>query len=139
MSDQQQILETMDQYQAAFGDKSVDSMMALFTETGSLGGIGTGEDEYLFGRDAARKLFERNFSADVDVSFEWGERHVEVIGDSAWVQARAQVSGSEHGISFSAPLRWTIVLAREGGQWRHRHVSVATSSQEEGTAYPDQA
>jgi len=139
MNDEHLILATLETYQLAFAEKSVEKMMALFTEQGALGGIGTGEDEYLFGREAARNLFQRNFSADVDVNFQWGERFVEVLGDSAWVQATAQVSGTENGVAFSAPLRWTIVLAREEGAWKwvHRHVSVATSSQEQGTAYPD--
>ena len=138
MNDEQLILSTLDAYQTAFSEKSVEKMMAVFTEKGALGGIGTGEDEYLFGRDAARQLFDRNFSADVDVNFQWGERFLEVIGECAWVQAKAQVSGSENGVAFSAPLRWTIVLAFEEGNWKwlHRHVSVATPSQEQGTAYP---
>lgn len=132
------IEQTLRDYAAAYAAADLDAMMGLFTTANTLGGIGTGEDEYLFGHEATRALFERNFAGAVDVQISWGKRHIEVLTDAAWIQAKAEVSGVEGGKPFSVPLRWSIVLVKEGGSWKwsHRHVSVAAGGQDEGTAYP---
>jgi ketosteroid isomerase-like protein len=137
-NDIEAIEQTLVDYASAYAASDIEAMMGLFSVFHTLGGIGTGGDEYLFGHEATRALFERNFKGAEGVRIDWGEYHVEVLSDAAWVQAKAEVSGAEDGKKFSVPLRWSIVLVREQGKWKwsHRHVSVAAGSQEEGTAYP---
>ena len=138
MDDKEKILNTLEHYQDAYNAKDLDRLMTLFGGECEPGVIGTGGDEYLFGRDAVRGLFARNFAETDEVDYGWGDRHVDVLADFAWVQARATVSGRVGEKRFNVPLRWTIVLAEQDGRWRwlHRHSSVAASAQKEGVSYP---
>ena len=71
MSEESEVLATLDAYADAYCAKDTDVLMALFDTGDDISVIGTGADELCAGRSEIRDLFERNFAAATAHRFEW--------------------------------------------------------------------
>lgn len=138
MTDQEQVLATLDEYAAAYCAKDLDRLMAIFVEGDGISLIGTGSDELCSGRGAVAAVFERNFRDATATRFEWGWKNVALHGDAATVAISLVIHLNAGGEALTVPVRWTVSLVKAGTEWRwvHRHASVAAGSQEAGSAYP---
>ncbi len=138
MSEQAAILATLEDYADAYCAKDTDRLMAVFDDSDDISLIGTGADELCSGRAEVRTVFERNFAEASATGFEWRWKQVTVRDNSAVVAITLTIHLNVDGDAIEVPIRWTVSLSNETGQWKwlHRHASSAAGTQEEGTAYP---
>lgn len=138
MSNVDQIMATLEEYAAAYCDKDLIRLMAIFVEGENISLIGTGSDELCSGRSAIESVFSRNFRDATATWFEWTWRDVAVHGVAATVAVTLNIHLDSEGQNLIVPIRWTVSMVLVGGRWRwvHRHASAAADSQKDGTAYP---
>jgi len=138
MSDQNSVMDTLEDYATAYCAKDIDALMRVFDDSDNISLIGTGGDELCGGREAVKTVFLRNFKEGTASQFEWHWKHVIVIDDQAVVAITLTIHLEYQGDALKVPIRWTVALKKENDRWvwLHRHASSAASSQEEGTAYP---
>jgi ketosteroid isomerase-like protein len=131
------ILATLDAYAEHYCAKDLDGLLSLFVEGDDITVIGTAADERCVGRAEIEQLFRRNFSSATAQQFDWHWRHVTVAGNGAVVAADLTIELLTAAGPMSVPLRWTVALTHQNGQWRwlHRHASAAAASKK-GTSYP---
>lgn len=131
---------TLEAYARAYCAKDIGALMHVFDDSDNISVIGTGADELCVGRKAIKELFLRNFKEATAQKFEWDWIDVRVSENSHAVLSVTLiihlVNGDE---SLQIPIRWTIVLKRQGTRWAwiHRNASTANSSQRKGKAYPN--
>ncbi len=140
MSDELEVLATMDAYADAYCAKNTSGLLALFDGGDDVSMIGTGADELCVGHADIHRLFERNFSEATADRFEWHWRHVTQRDDTAAVAASLTIHLRVNGDPLAVPIRWTLSLHRLDGRWLwlHRHASAAAADQDAGVAYPGQ-
>jgi len=138
MNEQRAVFATMEEYASAYCAKDVDRLMKLFDDGDDISLIGTGSDELCAGHPAIKEVFNRNFSEATATSFEWGWRHITVVGNCAVVAISLVIHLDSPAGCVEVPLRWTVSLVRRGDTWHwlHRHASTAATTQKEGAAYP---
>ena len=138
MTDQDQVLATLEEYAAAYCTKDLDRLMAIFVDDGAMSLIGTGSDELCSGRNAVAAVFARNFRDATATRFEWGWKDIAIHEKSATVAIEVNIHLKINDEPVVVPVRWTVslVLTPAGWKWVHRHASAAAGSQEEGSAYP---
>ena len=141
MNEQQAVLATLEDYATSYCEKDIDGLMNVFADGDGISLIGTGADELCGGREAVRKVFLRNFEEATAKQFEWHWKHIIILDVQAVVSITLTIHLDYHGQDIKVPVRWTVALSKQGGQWRwlHRHASAAASSQDSGTAYPTEA
>ncbi len=132
------VLETLEDYAAAYCAKDIKRLMSVFDDGEDISLIGTGADELCSGRAAVEAVFVRNFAEATASRFEWHWKHVTVIDDLAVVAITLTIHLETENGKLQVPVRWTVSLIRKAGRWLwlHRHASSAATSQDEGTAYP---
>ena len=138
MSRQDAVLETLEEYAAAYCAKDLDRLMDIFVDGEDISLIGTGGDELCAGREAVAAVFERNFRDATATQFEWMWRDVAIHGNAATVAITLNIHLEIAGEQLVVPVRWTVSLVEAAGNWKwvHRHASSAATSQDQGTAYP---
>lgn len=138
MNDQSAVLATLEEYAAAYCDKDLPRLMAIFVEGEQISLIGTGADELCSGRDMVASVFERNFRDATATRFEWLWEDVAIHGNAATVAVTLNIHLTIDGESLIVPVRWTVSLVKPGADWKwvHRHASSAAGSQDDGAAYP---
>ena len=138
MQSEQEILNSFEEYAAAYCDKDLPRLMALFDRETNVSVIGTGADELCGTRPAIKALFARNFSDATARQFEWHWRQVSQTGDAAVVAATLTIHLETPDGPLSVPIRWTVSLVRrsDGWKWIHCHASSAAGGQKAGAAYP---
>ncbi|MDP6691723.1 MAG: nuclear transport factor 2 family protein [Alphaproteobacteria bacterium] len=138
MYEKDAVLKTLEEYASAYCAKDIERLMSLFADGDDISLIGTGADELCSGRAAVKGVFIRNFAEATATKFEWHWSHVTVVGGLAVVAITLTIHLDTPGGKLQVPLRWTVSLTKDSGDWRwlHRHASAAATSQEEGTAYP---
>ena len=138
MPNEAAVLRTLETYAEFYCSKNVDGLMSLFAAGEDISLIGTGADELCKGRSEIEGLFRRNFGEASATEFQWHWRHVTIKGNCATVAVALSIHLDAEEGPISVPLRWTVTLVQESGNWRwlHRHASLTASSQAEGKAYP---
>ena len=138
MSEEADILATLDEYATAYCAKDLDRLMGLFVDGDDISLIGTGGDELCSGRTAVASVFERNFRDATATRFEWAWTDVNILGDAATVARTLSIHLVVEDQILVVPVRWTVSLVRQAGDWKwmHRHASAAADAQDEGSAYP---
>ncbi len=138
MTEKEAVLATLEEYAGAYCSKDADRLMALFDDGDDISLIGTGADELCAGRSAIMAVFLRNFSEATATRFQWHWKHVTVTDGSAVVAITSTIHLDTEAGPITVPVRWTVSMVRRSGHWRwlHRHASIASASQEDGTAYP---
>lgn len=138
MSEEAEILATLEVYATAYCAKDLDRLMDLFVDGDDISLIGTGGDELCSGRTAVASVFERNFRNATATQFEWAWTPVNIYGDAATVARTLRIHLLVEDQKLVVPVRWTVSLVRQAGSWKwvHRHASAAADAQNEGSAYP---
>ena len=138
MTDEQAILETLEEYAAAYCTKDIERQMAIFDDGDDISVIGTGTDELCAGRADIQTLFLRNFSSATATKFQWYWKNVTLRDGCAVVAVSLTIHLDTNEGPIQVPVRWTVSLVNKDGKWKwlHRHASAAAGSQEEGNAYP---
>lgn len=138
MSDETEILATLQTYADTYCAKDIDGLMALFIDSDDISVIGTGASELCAGQEPIRALFANNFAEATATSFDWHWQKVTQAGDAAIVATTLTINLILDGDAISVPIRWTVGLVKQDGQWRwlHRHASSAAGGQSDGAAYP---
>ncbi len=138
MSDETEILATLQIYADAYCAKDIDALMALFIDGDDITIIGTGADELCAGRANIRDLFANNFDEATATSFDWHWQKITQSGDAAIVATTLTINLILDGNIIAVPIRWTVGLVKQDRQWRwlHRHASSAAGGQSDGAAYP---
>jgi len=132
------IKATLEDYAKAYCEKDIGALMKVFNDTDNISVIGTGADELCVGRAAIKELFQRNFFEATANRFEWIWTDTRVSGHHAVVSVTLRIHLTYMGEALVVPIRWTVVLKKEGGRWGwiHRHASSAAANQDDGAAYP---
>lgn len=138
MSDTDDIMNTLEEYAAAYCAKDLDRLMAIFVGGDDVSLIGTGADELCSGKDAIVSVFQRNFKDATATRFEWTWKDINVHGDAATVACTLNIHLDVEDKKLLVPVRWTVLLVKQEGEWKwvHRHASAAAGEQKEGSAYP---
>ncbi|USG60232.1 nuclear transport factor 2 family protein [Sneathiella marina] len=138
MTEEDLILDTLEEYAKAYCAKDLNRLMAIFVEGQGISLIGTGSDELCSGREAVAAVFERNFRDATASRFEWAWKDIAIHGNAAIVAIALNIHLKINDGTAIVPLRWTVSLiaTNAGWKWVHRHASAAANSQEEGSAYP---
>jgi len=138
MTDKRAVLETLEEYAAAYCTKDIERQMAIFDDGDDISVIGTGADELCAGRSDIQALFLRNFSYATATKFQWHWTNVTLRGGCAVVAARLTIHLDTGEGPMQVPVRWTVSMVNKNEKWKwlHRHASTAAGSQEEGNAYP---
>ncbi|CAM3273688.1 nuclear transport factor 2 family protein [Shewanella pealeana] len=137
MSDEEQIIATLEDYAKAYCAKDIDALMAVFDADDRISVIGTGQDELCVGRQAVKQLFLRNFNDATATQFQWDWSTVAISGNHALIGLTLIIKLTAEGELTSLPIRWTVALKKtDRWVWIHRHASTASNSQTKGKAYP---
>lgn len=138
MTQEKEILATLDEYADAYCTKDLDRLMAIFDTGDDISVIGTGADELCYGQSEIRALFARNFAEATADRFAWDWTKVTIRDDSAVVAITLTIHIDLDGEKLHVPIRWTVVLKQTEGKWLwlHRNASASAGGQEEGEAYP---
>lgn len=138
MTDQTDVMETLETYARTYCAKDLDGLMAVFVDSEDISLIGTGADELCSGRAAVAAVFQRNFDEATATAFEWTWTDIAIHGPAAAVAASLNIHLMLDGEKLVVPVRWTVslVMTTDGWKWIHRHASAAAGSQKDGAAYP---
>jgi len=138
MSNVDQIMATLEEYAAAYCDKDLARLMAIFVDGEDISLIGTGADELCSGRAAVEAVFSRNFADATASQFEWTWKDIAIHGPLGTAAVTLNIHLEANGQKHVLPVRWTVSLVYADDRWRwvHRHASAAASGQNEGAAYP---
>ena len=140
MTEESDVLATLEEYANAYCTKDTDRLMAIFDHGDNISLIGTGADELCSGQAEIRSVFDRNFSEATATEFLWHWQHVIVSDNCAVVATTLTIHLDVDGESIKVPIRWTVTMVKRDNEWKwlHRHASSAAGSQEEGSAYPSE-
>jgi uncharacterized protein (TIGR02246 family) len=135
--DEAAIRKVLDEFAAAYTARDADAVLRHFTDDPDGVLVGTGADEVRIGPDQFREQIERDLSQADRVELHLGDIKVSGRGDVAWAFAAPVVTvtvGQDH---IRMPVRMTVVLVQESGEWRIHsgHLSVAHAEQEVGDSF----
>ena len=105
---------TLEDYSEAYCAKDIDALMRVFDNSDNISVIGTGGDELCAGRTAVKELFLRNFGEATANRFEWDLMDIQISRDHAVVSVTLSIHLEYMGNQLQVPIRWTVVLSKEG-------------------------
>jgi uncharacterized protein (TIGR02246 family) len=131
------ISKVLDEFVAAYTAKDVDAVSRLFTRDRDAVMVGTGADEIRIGPEQIRAQIERDLSQAERIELHLGDLRVSGRGDVAWAFAQPVVTATVGGQEMRMPMRMTLVLVDENGQWliHSGHLSVALADQQAGESF----
>jgi uncharacterized protein (TIGR02246 family) len=114
------ILNLLERLNQGFARHDVTQVLDLFTPDPEMVFIGSEADETAAGPTQLRTLLEALFARPETYQWRWGQLHLRVIGQFAWLttEATLRVQGRER---LELPYRITLVLRRRGAAWRIIH------------------
>jgi uncharacterized protein (TIGR02246 family) len=131
------IRKVLDEFAAAYAAKDADSAARLFTDDPDGVVVGTGPDEIRIGPEQVRVQIDRDLSQAESIELDLGDVMVSGRGDVAWTFAAPVVTVTVGGEQMRMPLRMTLVLVQQRGDWRIHsgHLSVALAEQQAGESF----
>ena len=110
------ILNLLERLNQGFARRDVSQVLDLFTPDPDIVFIGSEAGETATGPTQLRTLLEALFARPETYQWRWGQLHVRVIGQVAWLttEATLRVQGRER---LELPYRITLVLQRRGNAW----------------------
>jgi uncharacterized protein (TIGR02246 family) len=131
------IRKVLDEFAAAYSARDVEAVLSLFSKDPRAVLVGTGADEIRIGPDQFREQTERDLSQAESIELHLGDVMVSGHGDVAWTFAEPVVTATVGGQQMRMPVRMTLVLVQEGGDWRIHsgHLSVAATEQASGESF----
>lgn len=133
------IRKVLDEFAAAYASRNVDAVIRCFVREPDMVMVGTGADEIRIGPDQLREQIERDLSQAERLELQLGEIHVSGRDDVAWTFAQPVVTAMVDGEQVRMPLRMTLVLVHDQGQWlvHSGHLSAALAAQQPGQSYAE--
>lgn len=110
------VVRTMYAYAAAYNQKDAEGVMELMAP--EIVAIGTGQDEWVEGRDQMRSGIERDFARFESLSIEYGDLSIAADGIIAWVAAPFEFTAIAGGAMQALGGRLTAVLMNTWDGWR---------------------
>lgn len=131
------ISKVLDEFAAAYTAKDADAVAQFFTDDPDAVMVGTGPDEIRIGPAQFREQIERDLSQAEGIQLQLGDVKVCGRGDVAWTFAQPVVTASVGDEQMRMPMRMTLVLVQENGDWRIHsgHLSVALAEQQAGESF----
>ncbi len=110
------IRDLLERLNQGFAQHDVQHILDLFAPDPEIVYLGSEAGESAIGPTQLRTLLEALFARPETYQWRWGELHVRVIGQFAWLTTEAilQVQGRER---LELPYRITLVLQRHGDRW----------------------
>ena len=112
---QNQILAVLRRAAEAAAGKDIDGLAALVDP--DFRGFGTGADGTVIGREACRRVLERDLSRVETVSLEFSDVRIGAEGTVAWVMAGTACRVVAGGVPRTLNGRLTAVLRGTGHAW----------------------
>ena len=81
----QSIMATLEDNATAYCAKDIDALLHVFVDGDDISLIGTGGDELCGGREAVKKVFNRDFEEATAYQFDWHWSYIIVSNDHAVV------------------------------------------------------
>jgi uncharacterized protein (TIGR02246 family) len=127
----------LDEFAAAYTAMDADAVARFFTADPDLVMVGTGADEIRIGPEQVREQIGRDLSQADRIELHLGDLNISGRGDVAWVFAQPEVTATVGGDQLRMPLRMTLVLVQDNGEWRIHsgHLSAALAEQPEGQSF----
>jgi uncharacterized protein (TIGR02246 family) len=131
------IRKVLDEFAAAYTAKDADSVARFFTDDPDAVMVGTGPDEIRIGPEQFREQIERDLSQAEGIELQLGDVKVSGRGEVAWTFAQPVVTASVDDEQMRMPMRMTLVLVQENGEWHIHsgHLSVALAEQQAGESF----
>jgi len=131
------IRKVLDEFAAAYTAKDAESVVRFFTDDPDGVMVGTGPDEIRIGPEQVREQIDRDLSQAERIELHLGEVKVSGRGDVAWTFAQPVVTATVGDEQMRMPLRMTLVLVQDNGDWRIHsgHLSVALAEQQAGASF----
>jgi uncharacterized protein (TIGR02246 family) len=110
------IRDLLERLNQGFARQDVQHILDLFASDPEIVYLGSEAGETAIGPRQLRTLLEALFARPETYQWRWGQLHVSVIGQLAWLSTEAtlQVQGRER---LELPYRITLVLQRRGDNW----------------------
>jgi ketosteroid isomerase-like protein len=134
-------LTVLDSFVAAYRERDITALAALFTADAFA--YGTGSDEKAIGREAILAQFHRDWAQSSAASFELHAclSHLRGEGEAAvaWVAADCTLRFTVEGQDGELPGRVVGVLERREDRWQFSllHVAVPLANQDAGQSFPE--
>jgi uncharacterized protein (TIGR02246 family) len=131
------IRKVLDEFAAAYTARDADSVVRFFTDDPDGVMVGTGPDEIRIGPEQVRRQIDRDLSQAESIELHLGDLKVSGRGDVAWTFAQPVVTATVGDEQMRMPLRMTLVLVQDNGDWRIHsgHLSVALAEQQAGESF----
>jgi ketosteroid isomerase-like protein len=132
------VMEVFNQFNKAYAQRDIDTIMALVAPDPDLVLLGTGADERRVGPAELKFQAERDWSQSEALAFELGWNSISAAGSVAWLAAEATGRGKVGGQEISFPVRLSAVLEQREGKWLfvQMHLSSPAPGQAEGESIP---
>ncbi len=133
------VTNTLNKFANAYGQRNMDSLLALLLPDPDVTVIGTGIDEKRIGLSGIKLQVERDWSQSEAVSMEIEPPLVSKAGKVAWVTADLVFHVKASGQETSIQARLTAVLEQRGKNWliAQYHSSLPAAGQKEGSSFPE--
>lgn len=134
------VTNTLNMFANAYGQRNMDSILALLLPDSDVVVTGTGVDEKRIGLSEIRLQIERDWSQSEAVSMKIVPHIVSKAGKVAWVTADLAFHVKAGGQETSIQARLTAVLEQRGKNWliAQYHSSLPAAGQKEGSSFPEQ-
>jgi uncharacterized protein (TIGR02246 family) len=121
-----QILATMESFFAAYANRDLPGVMALFTPDPDVVLIGTESDERLVGLESIRQRFQSDWSRTDEMSMEIRWHSVSGRDTVCWLAAEIMVTVSAEANRIEIPARISVVFEQRREKWliSHWHASI---------------
>jgi len=134
------VTDTLNKFANAYGQRNMDSILALLSPDPDVVVTGTGVDEKRTGFSEIKLQIERDWSQSEAISMKIVPRIVSMAGKVAWVTADLAFHVKASGQETSIQARLTTVLEQRGKNWliAQYHSSLPAAGQKEGSSFPEQ-
>jgi uncharacterized protein (TIGR02246 family) len=131
------IRKVIDGFAAAYTAKDAESVLTFFTDDPGGVMVGTGADEIRIGPAQFREQMERDLSQAESIELHLGDVKVSGRGEVAWTFAQPVVTATVGDDQIRMPIRMTMVLVQQDGEWRihSAHLSAALAEQQAGESF----
>lgn len=134
------VTNALNKFANAYGQRNMDSLLALLSPDPDVVVTGTGIDEKRIGLSEIKLQVERDWSQSEAISMEIEPHLVSKAGKVAWVTADLVFHVKAGGQDTSIQARLTAVLEQRGKNWliAQYHSSLPAAGQKEGSSFPEQ-
>ncbi|MDO5835065.1 MAG: nuclear transport factor 2 family protein [Methanobacterium sp.] len=136
---QKSVRNLLEKYSRAYHEKNIEGILELFVDREDLVVIGTGDDEWVNGKDELKSGFERDMDQADNINVKFRDISISSSGNVAWLSCHMNMEATVEGQDIFLPGRLTGVVLEKNGKWvfASLHYSLPSDLQEEGKAWPE--